>query len=541
MITKIPNSRTLIVRPLGNLDALKVEHYRQELRGLLEQGYQSIIFDLEQVPYINSSGLGMLVEFHNSVKNQDGAFRLINCSEKILELLELTRLKVLLNGEGIDYGDSPRVQEFDPLHELMSEEMLMLSTVNQTFGMILNLEDPVEIGRTVLEQAIAATHATRGVILFSNESTQHLHLIHWKGNAQDIAPPPIDDYPLKLKDLAWEIIENHRVVWLERIGLDEEHTSFFRHLEFDTMLVAPIYGNKRNYGLIVLESSDRTQTLMKVAEPTLTTFTQMCGMALEKAALHQQTEMQKLELLESNNNLKKAHDSLMNAGRLASIGTVIYGIGHQLNNKLVPVQGYLQLLLQSKQLPEEVNKRLDSIRQASDEIQNMSERLIQLSRGRESQERSFDMHHSLQIAMDLLREQLHKVNPLLQLELAEKLPHVSGDPDLFLQALITVLHRSLSSFSANQSQRWVRIKTQSTEDGACVIVEDNGKALQDYDEEDWQEVLMPVAQIREGCFMTYNLPRRMLQRQRGAFVISENDSGGKHIRLELKRLPHGEN
>ena len=40
MITKNHTSRTLIIHPVGDLDALQAEHYRRQLRSLIEEGYR---------------------------------------------------------------------------------------------------------------------------------------------------------------------------------------------------------------------------------------------------------------------------------------------------------------------------------------------------------------------------------------------------------------------------------------------------------------------------------------------------------------------
>ena len=67
------------MRIIGNLDALRAEHFRQQLRSLIDEGYRYIIFDLEDSPYMNSSGLGLLVEIYNRVNRMIGSFKLINC------------------------------------------------------------------------------------------------------------------------------------------------------------------------------------------------------------------------------------------------------------------------------------------------------------------------------------------------------------------------------------------------------------------------------------------------------------------------------
>jgi anti-anti-sigma factor len=73
MITKHPTSRTLIVHPLGDLDTLRADHYRRQIRSLIDEGYRFLIFDLQDTPYINSSGLGLLIELFNKASRLEGS------------------------------------------------------------------------------------------------------------------------------------------------------------------------------------------------------------------------------------------------------------------------------------------------------------------------------------------------------------------------------------------------------------------------------------------------------------------------------------
>ena len=89
---------------------------------------------------------------------------------------------------------------------------------------------------------------------------------------------------------------------------------------------------------------------MNLAVPALQALTRLLGMALEKAALMQKKTIQNHELSEALTNLGQAHQSLINAGRLAALETVIYGLGHQLNIKIVPVMAYLKMLARNQNL-----------------------------------------------------------------------------------------------------------------------------------------------------------------------------------------------
>ena len=68
------------------------EHFRSELDRLVQEGNRNVVVDLTHVPYIDSSGLGHLVHGYVSLKKRGGVLKLLNPSQRIIDLLSITRL-----------------------------------------------------------------------------------------------------------------------------------------------------------------------------------------------------------------------------------------------------------------------------------------------------------------------------------------------------------------------------------------------------------------------------------------------------------------
>jgi anti-sigma B factor antagonist len=59
---------------------------------LLSNGYKKILFNLSEVNYIDSSGLGHLVSAFTSVRKQGGDLKLLNLTKNVHNVMQLTRL-----------------------------------------------------------------------------------------------------------------------------------------------------------------------------------------------------------------------------------------------------------------------------------------------------------------------------------------------------------------------------------------------------------------------------------------------------------------
>src|SRR5258705_13445325 len=59
---------------------------------LLSKGHKKILFNLGDVNYIDSSGLGHLVSAFTSVRKQEGELKLLNLTNKVQDVMQITRL-----------------------------------------------------------------------------------------------------------------------------------------------------------------------------------------------------------------------------------------------------------------------------------------------------------------------------------------------------------------------------------------------------------------------------------------------------------------
>jgi anti-sigma B factor antagonist len=65
---------------------------RDAIRNLIGKGQKSILLNLGDVNYIDSSGLGELVSAYTTARNQSAALKLLSLTKKVKDVLQLTKL-----------------------------------------------------------------------------------------------------------------------------------------------------------------------------------------------------------------------------------------------------------------------------------------------------------------------------------------------------------------------------------------------------------------------------------------------------------------
>ena len=88
------------------------QHLNDAVNGLLSQERTHIVLNLENVPYIDSGGLGQLVASHQSVKKTGGGLKLLDVNAPNPELLSMTHLVTIFESFG---SEAEAVQSFETI------------------------------------------------------------------------------------------------------------------------------------------------------------------------------------------------------------------------------------------------------------------------------------------------------------------------------------------------------------------------------------------------------------------------------------------
>ena len=76
----------------GEIDVATAPRLREQLIALVNGGRHHIVVDLENVDFIDSTGLGVLISGLKRVRMHDGGFALVCTEPRVLKVFEITGL-----------------------------------------------------------------------------------------------------------------------------------------------------------------------------------------------------------------------------------------------------------------------------------------------------------------------------------------------------------------------------------------------------------------------------------------------------------------
>ena len=85
---------------------------KDKVRSLIEQGRTKLVIDLSNVAYMDSAGLGELVQAYATTKKHGGTLKLLGLTKRIKDLLTITKLVTVFESF---QGEDAAVASFYPV------------------------------------------------------------------------------------------------------------------------------------------------------------------------------------------------------------------------------------------------------------------------------------------------------------------------------------------------------------------------------------------------------------------------------------------
>jgi len=69
------------------------EKFKEEVKQVIDTGFTNVVLDLSGVPWINSTGLGILISGYHSIKAAEGAMKICSVKERVLSIFYISQLE----------------------------------------------------------------------------------------------------------------------------------------------------------------------------------------------------------------------------------------------------------------------------------------------------------------------------------------------------------------------------------------------------------------------------------------------------------------
>jgi len=231
---------------------------------------------------------------------------------------------------------------------------------------------------------------------------------------------------------------------------------------------------------------------------------------------------------ESFGNLKRVQAQLVQSEKLASLGQLVGGAAHELNNPLTAMMGYSELLA-ATQLGCEQRLLMQKIEQQVRRTRTLVSSLLSFAKQVPAEKTLVDINALVQTAVKLCLPQSRGPNVQVHTDFARELPRVLGDSNQLLQVCLHITNNALHALTDTGGTLTVTARLQD----ASVLLEfsDDGPGMQEP-----ERVFDPFYTTRpvgQGPGLGLSVCYGIIQEHNGKITCQNRPEGGAIFRIEL--------
>jgi len=201
------------------------------------------------------------------------------------------------------------------------------------------------------------------------------------------------------------------------------------------------------------------------------------------AEINQFTQQLESKVEDRTQQLKTAHQKLLQSDRLASLGQLSASVAHEINNPIAGVLNLsmlLQRMLKDDGIPtqriEEFRKYLTQITNETARVGRIVSDLLAFSRRSKPQRAPADVNKIAKMTLSLIQHKMKLSNVEVETRLADDLPAVPCDQSQIQQVVLNLLLNAAEA-THGKSERRVVVSTAAGGGYVRLLVADNGEGI----------------------------------------------------------------
>lgn len=231
---------------------------------------------------------------------------------------------------------------------------------------------------------------------------------------------------------------------------------------------------------------------------------------------------------ESFEDLRRVQAQLVQSEKLASLGQLVGGAAHELNNPLTAMLGYSDLLAEMP-LDGEPRALAEKIGSQVRRTKALVSSLLNFARQVPTEKMLLDVNALVHTAVKLCQPQFLARNIQVNTELADELPPILGDSNQLLQVCLHIANNALNALGDRSGT--LTVSTRQREGLVVLEFSDDGPGAQHA--EQIFDPLYATRPVGQGTGLGLTACYGIIQEHKGKILCQNRPEGGASFRIEL--------
>lgn len=225
-----------------------------------------------------------------------------------------------------------------------------------------------------------------------------------------------------------------------------------------------------------------------------------------------------------------AQKMMLQNAKLASIGQMAAGIGHEINNPLNNILSYATLI--ERDLSDENQELMDDIKGLRNEAQRAGKivnGILNFARQVPPEYTEFDLHVFLKDTLLLAQSQAHKFSIKLEIGDHQDLL-IWGDRNQLQQVLVNLL---MNAIHASDRSSTITVTAHSDNQLVSIVVSDQGSGIKEQDRDRIFDPFFTTKSIGEGSGLGLSISIGIMQYHNGTLKLEKNAYDGVDAIMQI--------
>ena len=215
---------------------------------------------------------------------------------------------------------------------------------------------------------------------------------------------------------------------------------------------------------------------------------------------------------------------LAHSEKMATIGRLVSGVAHEVNNPLAAILGFTDLLLENPEVPVSAREDLEIILRETQRTKDIVQDLLSFARQRPVQRELVQINQVLRQTIKLRSYDFASHGVEVKEDFEESLAPAIGDSQQLQQVFLNILNNAYDAVQEAKQRGSIRIQTRRREDAVEVAISDNGPGIVDP-----QRIFDPfytTKQPGKGTGLGLSICYGIVRAHGGEIQCWNNDTGG---------------
>ncbi len=171
-------------------------------------------------------------------------------------------------------------------------------------------------------------------------------------------------------------------------------------------------------------------------------------------------------------------ERLLQSEKMVSVGQLVSGVAHELNNPLTGIMGFAQLLM-ARDLDEKTGADVETIYREAERAAKIVQNLLSFARRKRTEKEPANLNSLLERVLELRNYDLQVKSIDLELQLDPKLPETMVDANQIQQVFLNLIINAEQAILAEKERGTLKVRTKGEKGNIRVSFEDDGPGMEE--------------------------------------------------------------